>query len=206
MSTLLPILPRQRTIVAVDIEGSTNRNNTARARLRHDMYVLLEGALLASGITEDLREPFLDRGDGAMVFVHPADTVPKTLLLNTFVPTLSELLAEHSAGSPHGFRLRVALHSGEVHFDDRGTFGEDIDVTVRLLDSPEVKARLRQTSALLVLVVSGHIHRSVIRHGYDGIDERTFEPLVQLRVGGHVHQGWVQVPEEAQAVWVDRVS
>lgn len=203
MNSVLSIQPRQRTILAVDIEGSTERNNSARAQLRDDMYELLEQALLKSGITEDLREPFLDRGDGAIALIHPADTVPKTLLLNTFIPMLSEQLAVHGMTS-NKFRLRAAVHSGHVHSDRRGMFGEDLDVTVRLLDSPELKARLRRTSAPLVLVVSDHIYRSVIRHGYDGIDERTFEPLVHLRIGGLSYQGWVQIPGEV--LWIDQVS
>jgi hypothetical protein len=133
MNAVLTIQPRQRTIVAVDIEGSTERNNAAKARLRDDMYDLLERALLDSGITEDLREPFHDRGDGAIALIHPADTVPKTLLLSTFIPRLNEELVEH-ATSPVGFRLRAAIHSGDVHFDRRGMFGEDIDVTMRTFE------------------------------------------------------------------------
>jgi hypothetical protein len=203
MNSVATIQPRQRTILAVDIEGSTERNNSARAKLRDDMYALLEQALLDSGITEDLREPFLDRGDGAIALIHPADTVPKTILLSTFIPLLSEQLAKHGM-TADGFRLRAAVHAGHVHSDQRGMFGEDIDVTMRLLDSPELKARLRRSSAPLVLVVSDYIYRSVIRHGYDGIDERTFAPLVHLRVGGLSYQGWVQIPGEV--VWIDQVS
>src|SRR5262249_2059959 len=157
------------------IEGSTTRTNPARAMLREDMYYLLESALLTCEIVEDLREPFYDRGDGAMIMVRPADQVPKTLLLNTFVPTLTEMLAEHAASNPDRmFRLRIAIHSGEVHFDRRGTFGEDVDITFRLLNSPVLKDRLMRTAVPLVLAVSDHIHDSVIRHGYAGIDGRDF--------------------------------
>jgi class 3 adenylate cyclase len=211
MSEVARIQPRQRIIVACDIEGSTSRTNPAKAVLRVDMYDLLEAALLECEITEDLREPLYDRGDGAMALVRPVDGVPKTLLLRTFVPVLSLMLGEHAAAHPDRmFRLRVAIHSGEVHFDQRGTFGEDIDVTFRLLNAPELKHRLQQTDAPLVLVVSDHIHRSVIRHGYDGIDGRTFEPSVRLEVAGQRHIGWVQVPAEAMASQtvprIDRVS
>jgi len=211
MSEVAKLQPSQRIIVVCDIEGSTTRTNPAKAALRGDMYDLLEAALLECAITEDLREPFYDRGDGAMVLVRPVDRVPKTLLLRTFVPALSEMLAEHALLYPDRmFRLRVAIHSGEVHFDDRGTFGEDIDITFRLLEAPELKRRLQRSEAPLVLVVSDHIHRSVVRHGYDGIDGRTFEPSICLEVGGQEHTGWVQVPAEAIASRVvpriDRVS
>ncbi|HWM73587.1 MAG TPA: hypothetical protein VNQ53_07595 [Nocardioides sp.] len=195
------VLPCQRTIVAIDIEGSTTRNNSAKGMLRNDMYDLFEAALLDCEITEDLREPYLDRGDGAILFIRPVDEAPRTRLLNQFIPKLSDLLAQHAVRNPrHRFRLRAAIHSGDVHFDRRGAYGEDIDVTVRLLDSPELKTRLQQTDAPLVLVVSEHIYRSVIRHGYDGIDDRTFEPLVHLQVGGQPYRGWVQVPAEARVL------
>jgi hypothetical protein len=159
------------------------------------MYDLLEAALLECGITEDLRDPYYDSGDGVMLLVRPVDGAPKTLLLHTFVPVLSEMLAEHAAIHPDRmFRLRVAIHSGEVHFDRHGAFGEDIDMTFRLLDAPELKRRLQQTDAPLVLVVSDHIHRSVIRHDFEGIDGRTFEPSISLELAGQRHTGWVQVP------------
>lgn len=189
------LAPQQRIIVACDIEGSTTRISTARAAIREDMYALFETALLECGITEDLRDPFYDRGDGLMMLLPPVDEVPKTLLLRTFVPALAVALEEHAANHPERrFRLRVAIHSGDVHFDQRGTFGEDIDLAFRLLDAPVVKHRLQQADAPLVLVVSDHIHRSVVRHGYDGIDAHTFGPLVTLEFAGQRHSGWVQVP------------
>jgi hypothetical protein len=114
----------------VDVEGYTNRNNVERAQLREDMYDLLENALISCGITEELREPFVDCGDGAIVFIRPADELPKPLLVNKFVPALCEQLNTHASnGSSRRFRLRVAMHAGDVHIDRRGTFGEDVDIT-----------------------------------------------------------------------------
>jgi class 3 adenylate cyclase len=189
-----PVLPRHRAIVAVDIEGSTRRTNTARAQLRNAMYDLLEEALLLSGIAEQHRE-LIDRGDGAFVLIHPVDQAPKTALLTMVIPTLSELLAQHEIHRPgHGFRLRAAVHAGEVHHDNRGWYGEDLDITARLLDAPELKRKFKLTQAPLILVVSQDIYRSVIRHGYDGIDDTTFEQTVQVQIGGQRQRGWVQIP------------
>jgi class 3 adenylate cyclase len=195
MNTTLPVLPRHRSIVAVDIEGSTARTNPARAQFRSALYDLLEAALHASGISEQHRDPLIDRGDGALVLIHPVDQAPKTVLLTTFVPTLSDLLAEHATQHPgERFRLRVAVHAGEVHYDSRGCYGEDLDLTFRLLNAPELKKKLRQSDAPLALVVSQDIHRSLIRHGYDGIDDSAFEPLVRVRMAGQRFRGWVHVP------------
>lgn len=198
MGTLSPV---HRAIVAVDIEGSTARTNPAKARLRQVMFELFEAALFESGIAEQHRDPPTDRGDGVSILIRPVDDMPKTRLLDTFVPALSELLADHCARRPdQRFRLRTAVHAGEVHYDRRGTFGEALDITFRLLDAQAVKIRLSQTDAPLVLVVSDDIYQSVIRHRYDGINDRAFEPLVHLEVAGRSIMGWVCVPAESLPV------
>ncbi|SMC61660.1 nucleotidyl cyclase domain-containing protein [Kibdelosporangium aridum] len=189
-----PVQPRHRAIVAVDIEGSTTRTNKARASLRNAMYELLEEALLISGIKEHHRD-VIDRGDGAFILIHPVDDAPKTVLLTTVIPTLAELLAQYEPERPdHRFRLRAAVHAGEVHYDNRGWYGEDLDVTARLLDAPELKRRLKQTKARLILVVSHDIYRSVVRHGYDGIDDASYQQVVQVQIGRRRQRGWVQIP------------
>ncbi|AXB42855.1 hypothetical protein [Amycolatopsis albispora] len=195
VSELSPI-PLQRTMIVVDIEGSTRRNNSATAVLRHDLYELFEAALLDCDITEELRDPFTDRGDGLMAFVHAVDQVPKTAMLTKFIPVLTRLIGEHGARRPERkFRIRAAMHAGDVHFDLRGPFGEDVTLTTRLVDAPELKAALAETEAPLVLAVSEQLHRSVIRHGYEGIDEDRFEQTIELDIGGRRVPGWVQLPE-----------
>jgi hypothetical protein len=184
-----------RIILSVDIEGSTKKRNSTKAKLRCAMYDLTETALRRAGITERCREPFVDRGDSLLALIHPADEIPKSLLLDTVVPTLTELLAAHNQNQPDcAFRLRVVVHAGEVHHDNKGQFGESLDLAFRLLDAPEVKKTLTVALAPLVLVVSADIYRSVVCQGYDGIDVRTFTPI-RLRVADHRQQGWVQVPE-----------
>lgn len=206
MQRVTKLQPRQRIVVVCDVEGSTTRTNPAKAALRADMYDVLKRALEICGITEDRRERFVDWGDGIMTLLRPVDEVPKTLLLDTFAPAVSAILAEHAISHPRrAFRQRMAIHSGDIHFDGNGTFGEDIDIAFRLVNAPELKERLRQTDEPLVLAVSDHIHRSVVRHGYDGIDCRTFQPEICLEVAGQRYTGWVQVPSRRMPP-VDRVS
>jgi hypothetical protein len=192
MSTVPVAVPHHRNIVAVDIEDSTARTNTAKGWLRHVMYDLFEAALQASGILEEHMDALIDRGDGVLALIYPVNQAPKTLLLNTFVPTLGRLLGEHNSQSPlQLLRMRAAVHAGEVHYDGKGIFGEALDITFRLLDAPEVKSRLSETRAPLVLVVSDDIYRSVVRHCYEGIDRDAFQQLVRLRVAGEERRGWV---------------
>lgn len=196
MSTLSipPIFPIPRVILVVAIQGASGSTDPVKAQLRGDTYALVEQALQDSGSTVDLRDRFVDRFDGLTVLIHPADRFPKTWLLTRFAPRLRELLDERNAGQDHPLRLRIALHAGDVAVDDTGWFGVEIEIANRLLSATALKIRLQQTCAPLVLVVSEQIHRSVIRHGFPGIDRDAFIPLIELRVAGLDCRGWVHVP------------
>jgi class 3 adenylate cyclase len=185
--------PQHRTIFAVDVEGSTERTNTAKARYRLELYRLMVTALDAAGIDEHSLDPFIDSGDGVMALVHPTTHAPKTVMLNTVVPRLAELLSDLDKRDPeHRLRLRAVLHAGEVHHDDRGCYGEAMDIAFRLLNAPATKRELRDVAVPLVLVVSDHIYQCIVRHGYPGIDATSFAPLVRTRVGGRTQRGWIQ--------------
>jgi class 3 adenylate cyclase len=204
-SSLQPGLPCHRTILAVDIEGSTVQNNFAKVELRRVMYELVEASMIASGIAGPHRDPFVDRGDGILALIHPVDEVPKTLLLSRVIPLLDESLAEHTRRFPgRRLRLRAVVHAGEVHFDGRGWCGEALDVAFELLDAPEVKECLRQSKRSLQLVVSDHIYTSVVRQGYDGINERTFVDMGHVEVAGQRHRGWVRMGDGEAVIDVHR--
>ena len=190
-------LPHYRAILALDIERSTSRPNPVKAELRNKTYELFEMALRMAGISNSHRDQFIDRGDGILALIHPVDQVPKALLLNRAVPVLNRLLADYNAGLPRfshperQLRIRVVMHAGEVHYDANGCFGEALDVAFRLLDAVRVKRALRETADPLILVISGDIYNSVVRHGYDGIDQQAFHPLVRVHLAGKRFPGWI---------------
>ncbi|MFD5831256.1 hypothetical protein [Lentzea sp. NPDC060358] len=187
--------PRSRVIFAVDIENSTTRTNAAKGNLRRVMYELFEQCMQISGVRETYRDPLVDRGDGILALVHQVDDVPKTLFLDTVVPLLASLLTAHAQSFPdERMRMRSVLHAGEVHHDGYGYFGESIDVACRLLEAPDLKQRFREIEEPLILIVSNHIHETVVRHGYQGIDEGTYLPGPLVRVGTQRFRGWIHVP------------
>jgi hypothetical protein len=192
----LPDGPVHRLIFAVDIEGSTERNNPAKGQLRRILYELLELALEATGIGAQHLEPYTDRGDSVLVLIKPHDDVPKTLVLGKLVPTLTTLLAEHNASVIRPelrMRLRTVVHAGEVHVDDRGFYGDDLDSAFRLLEAPRLKKVLKETMAApLILVVSEEIFHGIVQQGY--LDDALFRPLVRVWVGRRQRRGWVHVP------------
>lgn len=196
-----PGLPRYRAIVALDIESSTTRPNPVKGELRDKAYELFDMALCTAGIDKRYRDRFIDRGDGILALIHPVDQAPKALLLNRVVPLLSRLLAEYNTSLPRHsqpqrqLRVRVVIHAGEIHYDANGCFGEALDVAFRLLDAARVKRALRDAADPLVLVISGDIHSTVVRHGYDGIDHQAFASLVRVHVAGRRYPGWIHVAE-----------
>jgi hypothetical protein len=193
--------PVHRSIVAVDVEGSTKRTNPAKGKLRRILYDLLDRALKASGIGPRHLEALADRGDGVLILIRPYDDVPKTVLIGRLIPALTALLAEHNAAVAEPelrMRLRAVVHAGEVHDDDWGFYGDDIDVAFRLLEAPTVKRTLREApEAPLVLVVSEEIWAGIVRHGY--FDDGPYQQRVQVKVGQRQRRGRVHLPAPAHS-------
>ena len=202
---LLPAarLPRHRAVVALDIEDSTSRPDPVKAELRARLYELFDAALLVAGIHRRYRDPFADRGDGILALVHPVDQAPTAALLQTAIPALSRSLTDYNASLPPAsrpqqqLRVRAVVHEGKVSYDANGPFGEALDIAFRLLNAARVKRALQATANPLVAVVSGDIYRAIVRHGYAGIDQRDFQPLVRVHVAGHRYPGWIYIPGQS---------
>ena len=188
--------PVHRSIVALDLEGSTKRTNPVKGELRRALYDVLDRALKAVGIGANHLEQLTDRGDGVLVLIRPHDDVPKTVLLGQLIPMLVALLVEHNAAVAQPtlhLRLRAVVHAGEIHDDGKGFYGEDLDVAFRLLDAPTVKRALREAIASpLVLVISEEIFSGIVRHGY--VDEGRYERCVHVQVAERRRRGRVHIP------------
>ena len=201
-------LPRHRAIVAVDIEQSTSRPDPIKAELRRTLYELFDQALRSAGIHRRHRDGFTDRGDGILALIRPVDQAAKPVLLNRAVPALSQLLTDYnSAARPdRQLRVRVVVHAGEVHYDRNGCFGEALDIAFRLLDAPGVKKALRAAADPLTLVISEDIYRTIVRHGYDGIDQDAFRPLIRVHVAGHRYPGRIHTPRQTTQLHVAEIA
>ncbi|MFI0452767.1 hypothetical protein [Actinomadura sp. 6N118] len=187
--------PIYRTFIALDMEGSTLRTNPAKRVLRDRMYLLLEEGLRRSGVGAHHLDRLTDRGDGVLALIRPADAVPKTLLLDSFIPTLVDLLTDYNHGvadqPPLCLRLRVVIHAGDIHDDGKGFFGEELDVAFRLLDSPHVKRALALSAGSLALAISDEIFRAIVRHGYGTINAGAYRHGFCVRVSDRQRQGWI---------------
>jgi hypothetical protein len=161
------------------------------------LYELFDAALRSAGVDADRRDRFIDRGDGLLALIDPAD---EALVLNRVVPVFSQLLTGYNARfddpgeRQRELRVRVVLHSGEINDDDNGPFGETLDTAFRLLDAPQVKAAPRAAHEPLLLIVSGEVYESAVRHDPAETGQPAFRWLVTADVAGHDHQGWIHIP------------
>ena len=124
-----------RTIVVVDVEGFGDRRRTNRHQLavREGLYRAMREAFHRAGISwADCGHE--DRGDGVFILV-PAD-VPKGLFVELLPFALVAALRAHNDTHPgqERIRLRMALHAGEVHYDEHGVTAASINLAFRLLD------------------------------------------------------------------------
>jgi Ca-activated chloride channel family protein len=188
--------PQHRTILITDIEGSNrpDRDDRDRRQLRDALYRLLDEALRAAGVRRR-RTSTHDLGDGCLILLRPE--VPKALVLRAVALELPRRLRAHNrqAAERLRIRLRVAVHAGEIDWDENGPLGGDLSDAFRLLDSAVLRERLRAVEAPMVLVVSRTIYHSVVQRGHGGIDPASF-------VRAMVHEkeldeeAWVHVPAE----------
>jgi HD domain-containing protein len=195
-----PSPSRDRVIVALDIERSTTRPDRVKRDLRTMLYELFDAALRSAGVDADRHDRFIDRGDGLLALIDPAD---QAVVLTRVVPVFSQLLTGYNArfaDSGEGqreLRVRVVLHCGEINDDDNGPFGETLDTAFRLLDAPRVKAALAAAPQPLLLVVSGEVYETAVRYDPSETGQPAFRGLVTAEVAGRHHQGWIHIPAAA---------
>ncbi|MFD9699082.1 hypothetical protein [Lentzea sp. NPDC059081] len=153
------------TIVAADIVGfGQHDRNDIQVRIRHGMYEAMRAAFDTAYIPWQSCQ-HEDRGDGVLVLV-PAN-VRKRLLADHLPTALVEALSLHNRAHParERIRLRLALHAGEVNYDQHGVAGSAINHTFRLLDADVLRGSLKNSPAVLAVIGSAWFFDDVIRHG-----------------------------------------
>lgn len=191
-----------RTIVVVDIEGFGNphRTNRNQVAVRNGLYTVMQTAFYHAGIpwAEDGHE---DRGDGIFGLV-PAD-VPKSLFVESLPSALVMALRGHNDLHPREerIRLRMALHAGEVNYDDHGVAAASINLAFRLLEAKELKAALASSAGVLAVIASSWFYEEVVRHSAVNVDEYR---RVRVTVKETSTVGWICLTDRipASAKWV----
>lgn len=182
-----------RTIVAVDVEGFGDRHRTNRNQLavRDGLYRAMREAFRRAGIpwAECDHE---DRGDGMFILVGPE--VPKGLFVESLPSALVDELSRYNSAHPdvERIRLRIALHAGEVNFDEHGATAASINLTFRLLESGVVKEALAGSSGVLAVITSSWFFEEVVRH--TATEATAYRP-VPVAVKETTTIGWICLPD-----------
>ncbi|MDL4817596.1 hypothetical protein, partial [Actinomadura opuntiae] len=164
-----------RSIVCVDVEKFGVRANPDQLTVRDAMFHALDTAFAESRVPLE-HVAYEDRGDGALILVDP--DVPKEHLAGAFPARLPARLDRHNAAAAAGarFRLRMAVHAGEVHYDRHGVAGSAINLPFRLLEAGALKEALRDSAGALAVIASEWFYTEVIAQN------RTCEAAAYRRV------------------------
>ena len=187
-----------RSILCFDVQGFGGRANRDQITTRDGLFNALFSALADCGVAES-DYYWEDRGDGALVLVKP--DVPKERLAEPFPARLGAHLERHNSGAPPGacIKIRVALHAGEVHYDDHGVTGTAVNRTFRLLEAGPLKDGLRDSHGVLALIASDWFYEEVI-HQNPVCDETAYVP-VKVHVKETRTDGWMLLPAAEAREW-----
>jgi hypothetical protein len=182
-----------RSIVVVDVEGFSDerRTNWHQVAVRDGLYRAMQEAFDQAGIPwSDCDHE--DRGDGVFVLV-PAE-VPKELLVESLPPALVTALARHNGThkAPEQIRLRMALHAGEISYDEHGTTAAAVNLAFRLLDADTLKAALAGSPGVLAIIASSWFFHEVVRHN-PACNAAAYR-RVRVAVKETTTIGWIHLP------------
>ncbi|MFD5817960.1 hypothetical protein [Streptomyces sp. NPDC127038] len=191
--------PVSRTILLLDIEKYSDRDDVEQAYLRRMLYDITDRALESAGIDERLRLR-ADRGDSVMELIDANASV--TALLRTLLTEVPELLraVNRTASSSAQIRLRGVVATGYVAVDEHdGWVGSDLNHACRLLDARLLRAALLERPDDFALCVSESVHAGIVRHDHQGIPAHAFHQVTVDSKNGPL-RAWLYgpVPHGAQ--------
>jgi hypothetical protein len=178
-----------RTIVVVDVEGFGDRRRTNQNQLaiRAGLYSVMYEAFRLAGIslTDHYYE---DRGDGIFILVGPE--VPKGVFVELLPYALVNALETHNNAHQdvERIRLRMAINSGEVNYDEYGVTSSSINFTFRLLASEPLRRGLSKSTSVLAVITSTGFFDEVVRHS--AVPVASYHP-VQISVKETETFGWM---------------
>lgn len=186
--------PVHRTIVVLDVEGfgDTRRTNRDQVSVREGLYRAVGDAFQQAGVPWDA-DACEDRGDGIFVLIPPE--VPKSLLVESLPSALAAALSAHNGRRPgqQRIRLRMALHAGEINYDDHGVTAAAVNLTFRLVEAEPLKTALAGSPGVLAVIVSSWFFDEVVRH--IAADAAAWYRAVPVSVKETITTGWICLPD-----------
>ncbi|MEU5537942.1 hypothetical protein, partial [Streptomyces sp. NPDC020362] len=194
--------PVSRTILLLDIERFSDRDDVEQAYLRRMLYDITDRTLESAGIDETVRLR-ADRGDSVMELIDAGAPVTQLLrALLTEVPVQLRAV-NRMASSSAQIRLRGVVASGWVAVDERGGWvGSDLNHACRLLDARLLRAALKERSDDFALCVSDALYSGVVRHDHPGVPADEFHAVTVDSKNGPL-RAWLHGPVPACAAGED---
>lgn len=190
--------PVSRTILLLDIERFSDRDDVEQAYLRRMLYDITDRTLDGVGIDET-RRLRADRGDAVMELIDA--NAPVTALLRALLTDVPAHLrtVNRMASRSAQMRLRGVLATGYVAIDEHGGWvGSDLNHACRLLDAALLRDALRERSDDFALCVSDALYGGVVRHDHVGIPADDFHPVTVDSKNGPL-TAWLHGPVPAGA-------
>ncbi|GAA3033286.1 hypothetical protein [Streptomyces glomeratus] len=185
--------PVSRTILLLDIERFSDRDDVEQAYLRRMLYDITDRTLEAAGIDET-RRLRADRGDSVMELIDAS--APVTALLRALLTDVPAHLrtVNRMASRSAQMRLRGVLATGFVAIDELdGWVGSDLNHACRLLDARLLRDALRERTDDFALCVSDALYAGVVRHDHVGIPAADFHPVTVESKNGPL-KAWLHGP------------
>lgn len=185
--------PVSRTILLLDIERYSDRDDVEQAYLRRMLYDITDRALESAGIDERLRLR-ADRGDSVMELIDANASV--TALLRALLTEVPDQLraVNRMASSSAQIRLRGVVATGYIAVDEHdGWVGSDLNHACRLLDAGLLRAALRERLDDFALCVSESVHAGIVRHDHPGIPAQGFHAVTVDSKNGPL-RAWLHGP------------
>ncbi|MFG2499987.1 hypothetical protein ACGFSB_17445 [Streptomyces sp. NPDC048441] len=185
--------PVSRTILLLDIEKYSDRDDVEQAYLRRMLYDITDRALENAGIEETLRLR-ADRGDSVMELIDANASLTALLrALLTEVPAQLRAV-NRMASSSAQIRLRAVLATGYVAVDELdGWVGSDLNHACRLLDAEVLRAALRERTDDFALCVSQSVYAGIVRHDRPGVPADGFH-AVRVESKNGTLEAWLHGP------------
>ncbi|MDK0521520.1 hypothetical protein [Streptomyces sp. ML-6] len=184
--------PVNSTILLLDIEKYSERDDVEQAYLRRMLYDLTDRTLLAAGIDETRRRR-ADRGDSVMELIDANCSV--IALLRALLTEMPARLRSQNrrASAAARMRLRGVVASGYVAVDPDGWVGSDLNHACRLLDADALRAALRDRRDDFALCVSDPVYQGVVRHSHTGVPAEEFRSVTVDSKNGPL-DAWLHGP------------
>jgi hypothetical protein len=179
-----------RFLVAIDVEGFSQRHTAEQARVQDDLEHAMTLAAASAGLDRKrwYRQP---RGDGELaVLPESADGLS---LVADYPRKLGATVAAVNQAGNNGPRLRVrmAIHHGAVVPGRFGPVGAAPIVASRLVDAEIVRQQLRQRGNLdIALIVSATVYDEVIQSRLHDLHPEAFRRTT-IRAKGITYVGYL---------------